>query len=74
MENKKKVTYIVIGIVAVVLVAVVGYFIWQANKPLVPQVRPKTERVTNGNNVNQDQETQTGTQTDSETDAETPAA
>lgn len=74
MENKKKITYIVIGIVAVILIAVVTFFIWRENIPRVPQVRPKSERVTKGNYVNEDSETKTGAEIDSETGFETPAA
>lgn len=72
MENKKKITYIVIGIVAVIVIAIVAFFIWRENRPMVPQERPKSERVTKGNYVTED--SKTGTEIDSETDVETPAA
>lgn len=74
MENKKKIIYIAMGIVAVIIVAIVAFFIWRENKPRVPQVRPKSERITKGNYINEDSETGTGAEIDSETSVETPAA
>lgn len=66
MENKKKITYIIVTIV-VVLIVVASYFVWNStNKPLVPTERPRSDM-----NIEQETNTERDAETAKETDIET---